>query len=395
MAGGDADGGSLVRNIAGEGFVIDVDADAGHSRVAGKLNQDAGGLTVLKHDVVGPAKVALDTGDSGDGFGSGQAESESQDGTGRGFDGRVEDERDVESGVRFGVPGVALASDARGLFSGDYGGARGSAGFGQFDWRRAGWRAASRSSRCGGWGGPGELGRCRGTSEQLQAEAQIDCGGGVGDGSGGDEVGSGFGVGADVLQGDSAGDFDGGTPGDFADPIGGFGGREVVEQELGGAVVEGFAELGPGADFDLDGKLAGGPRVLQGLADSAGGCDVVVLNQNGVVEALAVVGDSSGGRGAFFQKAEARGGLARVEDFAVGPLDLVDKGARHGRDSAEALQEIEGGPLAFEQLAGLSANFGDGLAVAHFVAIVLAQMELIVHQRAGLRFRRGRGAGAR
>jgi hypothetical protein len=50
----------------------------------------------------------------------------------------------------------------------------------------------------------------------------------VRDGSGGNEIGAGFGVGADVVERDAAGELDLGAAGDFADPGGGFGGREVV-----------------------------------------------------------------------------------------------------------------------------------------------------------------------
>ena len=72
----------------------------------------------------------------------------------------------------------------------------------------------------------------------------------------GDEVGAGLGVGADGLERDAAGEFDLGAAGDFADPVGGFGGREVVEQQVGGAAVQGLAQFLAGADFDLDRQAA-------------------------------------------------------------------------------------------------------------------------------------------
>ena len=66
---------------------------------------------------------------------------------------------------------------------------------------------------------------------------------GVGDGAGRDEIGSGFGVGADGFERDAAGEFDCGAAGNFADPRSGFGGSEVIEEEVVGAGVEGFTEF--------------------------------------------------------------------------------------------------------------------------------------------------------
>ena len=64
---------------------------------------------------------------------------------------------------------------------------------------------------------------------QLQAEAEVHGAGGVGDGAGGDEIGAHVGIVADVFEGDAAGEFDLGAAGDFADPVGGFVGGEVIE----------------------------------------------------------------------------------------------------------------------------------------------------------------------
>ena len=142
---------------------------------------------------------------------------------------------------------------------------------------------------------------------QLQAEADVHGAGGVGDGAGGDEVGAGLGVGADGLERDAAGELDLGAAGDLADPLGGFGGRQVVEQEMVGAAVQRFAQFRAGADFDLDRQVRATRARSMALAHSARRGDVVVLDQNRVVEAHAVVGDAAGGGGAPFP---ARAGRA-------------------------------------------------------------------------------------
>ena len=59
------------------------------------------------------------------------------------------------------------------------------------------------------------------------------------------------------------------------------------------------------------------------LAHAAGRGDVIVLDQDGVVEAHAVIGDAAGGRRHLFQRAQARRGLARIEDAAARARDGV------------------------------------------------------------------------
>src|SRR5262249_10239370 len=136
------------------------------------------------------------------------------------------------------------------------------------------------------------LTRRRGDAEalrQLQAEGDVHGSCGVGDGAGGDVVGAGFGVGADGFERDAAAQFDLSAASDFGDPVSGFGGGEVIEEEVRGAGIEGFAELFAGAHFDFGGASAGGAGSLDGGAHSAGGGDVIVLDQDRVVEAHAVI----------------------------------------------------------------------------------------------------------
>src|SRR4051812_21558234 len=91
--------------------------------------------------------------------------------------------------------------------------------------------------------GPAEDARPRVPLEELQAEGDVHGAGGVGDGAGGDVVGAGLGVGADGVEGNAPGELDLRATGDLGDPVAGFGGGQVVEEEMGGAAVESFAEL--------------------------------------------------------------------------------------------------------------------------------------------------------
>src|ERR1017187_7795700 len=88
------------------------------------------------------------------------------------------------------------------------------------------------------------------SSYQLQAEAQVHGAGGMGDSAGRDEIGAHIGVVAHVGEGDAAGEFHLGAAGDFADPIGGLVGGEVVQQEVLRAAFQGPVEFLAGADLD-------------------------------------------------------------------------------------------------------------------------------------------------
>jgi hypothetical protein len=106
-----------VAQVFGEFGLVDVDADAGDGHSIDQLYEDAGGLAVIEHEVVGPAQVALNTGGLSDGFDRGDAEGKGEDG------GRVQDEGAVDAVAGFGVPSVAVTSLAGELAIGQYDGA--------------------------------------------------------------------------------------------------------------------------------------------------------------------------------------------------------------------------------------------------------------------------------
>src|ERR1035437_8016938 len=114
----------LAIEAVGKRGVVHVDADAGDSQAIDQLYQDAGGLAVVEHEVVGPAQVALDAGGLGDGFDGGEAEGEGEHGGGR------QNQRAVDAGAGCGVPGVALTSEASELTIGQDDGAGCAAGGG-------------------------------------------------------------------------------------------------------------------------------------------------------------------------------------------------------------------------------------------------------------------------
>ena len=67
--------------------------------------------------------------------------------------------------------------------------------------------------------------------------------------------------------------------------------------------------------FDLDRHLlAGGFHPLERHRDAAGEADVVVLDEDAVVQAAAMVAAAAGADGVLLERAQRRRGLAGIED---------------------------------------------------------------------------------
>ena len=130
-----------------------------------------------------------------------------------------------------------------------------------------------------------------------------------------------------------------------------------------GAGFERLVQFGAGAHFDLDGQ-AGRTGALERRPHAAGGGDVVVLDQDGVEEAHAVVGDAAGRGGGFFQRAHARRGLARIEHAARGAGHGI--GELHARSVATPLRrcrKLSATRSHSSSVRALPRNRGDDFAI--------------------------------
>jgi hypothetical protein len=94
-----------------------------------------------------------------------------------------------------------------------------------------------------------------------------------------------------------------------------------------------------------------------------------------------VVGDSSGGSGVFLEESQPGRGLTGVEDLAPGSLDLAGEGTGLRGDSAQALEEVEGGPFALEEPASGASDFREDFSVFDGVSVVLEEVEIVEHER--------------
>ena len=109
-----------------------------------------------------------------------------------------------------------------------------------------------------------------------------------------------------------------------------------------GRAVERLGKLAEIVDLDLDlDQMAGkGARLPDRGADRAGDGDVVVLDEDRVVEAEAVIGAAAAADGVFLEGAKAGRRLARIADPGVRVGDAGDEAGgrrgdarRDGRDS--------------------------------------------------------------
>jgi hypothetical protein len=141
---------------------------------------------------------------------------------------------------------------------------------------------------------------------------------------------------------------------------------EIVEEDELGAGLQGLAQLPQVFHLDLDGGAGGGELagLLQGPVDAAGGQDVVFLDQDAVVEADALVLAAADLDRVLLGQAQARQGLAGIEDFRLAALYRFHVAPRGGGGGGEGLQEVEGRPFGGEQGPGGAADFAQHLAFA-------------------------------
>ena len=91
---------------------------------------------------------------------------------------------------------------------------------------------------------------------------------------------------------------------------------------------------------------------------TAGEADVVVLDQNAVVQAEAMVAAAAGAHGVLLQRAQQRCRLARVEDRDASRRG-IDELPRQRGDAGQPLHEVERGAFRRQQRRGMPANLGD------------------------------------
>src|SRR5208283_5369836 len=183
-----------------------------------------------------------------------------------------------------------------------------------------------------------------------------------------DEIDAGLGVGANVLQTNSAGAFQGNTRFYRRTALNRAThllGRHIVEQDGFGAVGESVLEFVEGTHFDFDGLRAPAIlyRALQHGNDAACQRDVIVLDKNSVGKIEAVILPAAAAHRVLVDHAEAGSGLPGVEDAGLRAGDSLDEFARESRDAAHTLQKVENHALTRQNHARIVADHRDRLAL--------------------------------
>ena len=97
---------------------------------------------------------------------------------------------------------------------------------------------------------------------------------------------------------------------------------------------------------------------------------MIILDEQAIIHPHAMIFRATHARGIFFQKAQARYGLARVEQRRARPLDQVDIAARQRRDARQMLERVERTALGREHGAGIALKPHQRTARRHLVAIL-------------------------
>ncbi len=198
-----------------------------------------------------------------------------------------------------------------------------------------------------------------------------------------DDVDAGFGDGAHGFEIDPARGFQDRLAGRQLYGFGVHVEREVVEQQDVRLERQGFLELGDRIDFDFDLHCMPDPglgafhRGRYATADS----DVIVLDQDGVVEAVAMVMAAAALDRVLLQGAQVRQGLARAGDLGRQTVDGRDIFRRQGGNAGQVAQQVERD--AFGGQDGARLAFDPSQDVARFDLTAVGQdgfeAHLMVH----------------
>ncbi len=110
---------------------------------------------------------------------------------------------------------------------------------------------------------------------------------------------------------------------------------------MGGTGGQRGLDLVDAIDLNNDPLDSGFARATHSLAHAAGDRDMIVLDHRGVPQAHAMIGGAAHARRIFLEEAQARNGLARIEQRRTGACDPVDIAARQRRHARQMLDRIE------------------------------------------------------
>jgi hypothetical protein len=104
--------------------------------------------------------------------------------------------------------------------------------------------------------------------------------------------------------------------------------------------------------------------------DSARHADMILLDQDGLGQILAVIAASTNAHRVFFQHAQSGRSLSGIENLRARTRYFAHKAARQRGDAREALEQVQSYAFSGEQCARRGTHFDRTLAGANFFSVV-------------------------
>ncbi len=204
----------------------------------------------------------------------------------------------------------------------------------------------------------------------------------MGEGADGNEIHAGPGDGANGFQGHAAAGFGAGAAIHEPDRSSQVLQIHVVQQHDVGAGFHGLRHLPEGVGFHFNFQLRKFfSRAGDGGSDGIGffisqGGQVIVLDQNHVEKAQAMIFPAAAGDGVFLKAPPAGRGFAGVENLRSGSVNRGDELRGQRRHAGEPLQEIQRHAFGAQNGAGRAVNFQQRGAGGHRLAVAGALFDL-------------------
>ena len=169
--------------------------------------------------------------------------------------------------------------------------------------------------------------------------------------AGGQQVNTGGGNLAGRVWRDTAGGFGQNMAVHHAHGLGELLGRHVVQQHRVNAARQRLFELCEGVHLDLHLHQMPHRRVHppNGLGDTAGHDEVIVLDEHGVVQSEAVIGATTAAHGVFLQHPQTGGGFAGANDARGIALHGLHQALGGAGDAGKASQKVERNAFGTQQ----------------------------------------------
>ena len=174
----------------------------------------------------------------------------------------------------------------------------------------------------------------------------------MGQGADGDQSGAGFRVGARALGRDAARRLHGDARARPPHPRRHALGCLVVGEDVPHSCRERLFELRLVLHLNDDRRAGRRAGERRGKTARSEQCPVIVLPEDRFGERPAIFDAAPDGDGVALKRPQPRGGLARVGDPGSGPRHRLHRPAGQRRNAREALQKVEGDPLARQQRRG-------------------------------------------